>query len=147
MPAPMTRADIEKVLGDHAAGFAARDPEQLAATHTADGTFESPAAGLVRGRHAIRNVYVYWYKAFPDFVLTWGPPIIDPADPPRAALFWSFEGTAQGPFFGDVKPGKRVKMVGSAEYTFSPEGIVSVRHIFDFSAVLVATGVLKIRPA
>jgi predicted ester cyclase len=143
MPAPMTRADIEKVLNEHAAGFETRDAERLAATHTADGTFESPAVGLVRGRPAILNVYLYWYKAFPDFVLTWGRPIIDP---PRAAVFWTFEGTAEGPFFGDPKPGTHVKMVGTAEYTFSPEGIVSVRHLFDFSAVLVATGVLKIRP-
>jgi predicted ester cyclase len=140
----MTRADVERMLGEHAAGFAARDAERLAATHAPDGTFESPAAGLVRGRPAILNVYLYWYKAFPDFTLTWDAPIIDP---PRAAVFWSFEGTAEGPFFGDPKPGKHVKMVGSAEFVFGPEGIVSVRHLFDFSAVLVATGVLKIRPS
>lgn len=138
----MTRADIEKLLAEHAAGFAARDAERLADTHAADGTFESPAAGLVRGREAIREVYRYWYSAFPDFTLTWGPPVIEP---PRAAVFWRFEGTVQGPFFGDVRPGTHVTMVGAAEYAFSAEGIVSVRHIFDFSAVLVATGVLKIR--
>jgi len=144
---PMTRADVEKVLAEHAAGFAARDADRLAAVHAADGTFESPAAGLVRGREGIRGVYRYWYQAFPDFTLTWGPAIIDVAGAvPRAAAFWSFQGTAAGPFFGDVRPGSQVKMVGAAEYTFSPDGIVSIRHIFDFSAVLVATGVLKIKP-
>ena len=143
----MTRADVEKQLAEHAAAFAARDAERLAATHTADGTFESPAAGLVRGRPAILDVYRYWYKAFPDFMLTWDSPIIDVAGTPRASVFWSFEGTVQGSFFGDVRPGSRVKMPGAAEYTFSPEGIVSVRHIFDFSAILVATGVLKIKPS
>lgn len=145
--APMTRADVERILAEHAAGFAARDAERLAATHTADGTFESPAVGVVRGRPAILDVYRYWYRAFPDFTLAWGPPIIDAGEPPRAAVFWNFEGTAEGPFYGDPKPGKHVKMVGSAEFTFSPEGIVSVRHLFDFSAILVATGVLKIRPS
>ena len=39
-----------------------------------------------------------------------------------------------------------IKMVGAAEYTFGDEGLVSVRHIFDFSAVLVTAGVLKIKP-
>lgn len=140
----MTRAEIERLLAEHAAGFAARDPERLAATHAPDGTFESPAAGLVRGRPAILDVYRYWYKAFPDFSLTWDSPLVDP---PRASVFWSFEGTAAGPFFGDVRPGAHVKMVGAAEYTFTPDGIASVRHIFDFSAVLVATGVLKIKPS
>jgi len=143
----MTRADIEKQLAEHAAGFAARDATRLAATHTVDGTFESPAAGLVRGRAAILDVYRYWYKAFPDFTLTWESPVIDTVPVPRAGVFWSFEGTAAGPFFGDVRPGAHVKMSGAAEYTFSPDGIVSVRHIFDFSAILVATGVLKIRPS
>lgn len=140
----MTRADVERMLAEHAAGFAARDAERLAATHAVDGTFESPAVGLVRGRPAILGVYLYWYKAFPDLSLTWETPIVDP---PRAAVFWTFEGTAAGPFFGDAKPGTHVKTVGSAEFTFGAEGIVSVRHVFDFSAVLVATGVLKIRPS
>ena len=143
MPA-MTRADIERQLEEHSAAFAARDAERLAKTHTLDGTFESPAAGLVRGRPAILDVYRYWYKAFPDFMLTWGPPIVEP---PRASIFWTFEGTAAGPFFGDVRPGAHVKMLGAAEYTFSPDGIVSARHIFDFSAILIATGVLKIKPS
>jgi predicted ester cyclase len=143
----MTRADVEKQLAEHAAGFAARDALRLAATHAVDGTFESPAAGLVRGRLAILDVYRYWYKAFPDFMLVWDPPVIDTASLPRAGVFWSFEGTAAGPFFGDVRPGAHVKMSGAAEYTFSPDGIVAVRHIFDFSAILVATGVLKIKPS
>ena len=139
----MTRAAIERWLADHQAGFLARSAEALAATHAPDGTFESPAHGLVRGREAILGVYRYWYDAFPDFVLAWGTPIIEP---PRAALFWHFEGTTTGPFFGDVRPGTSVKMSGAAEYVFSDEGIVSVRHIFDFSQVLVAAGVLKIKP-
>lgn len=142
----MTREEVERQLAEHAAGFAARDAVRIAATHTLDGTFESPAAGLVRGRPAILDVYRYWYRAFPDFTLTWESPVIDVVTRPRAALFWSFEGTAAGPFFGDVRPGAHVKMVGAAEYTFGPEGIVSARHVFDFSAVLVATGVLKIKP-
>ena len=138
----MTRATIEQCLADHQAGFLARSPDALARTHAADGSFVSPAHGLVHGREAIRNIYVYWYSAFPDFMLVWGTPLIEP---PRAAIFWTFEGTTTGPFFGDVRPGTPIKMSGAAEYVFSDEGIVSVRHIFDFSQVLVSAGVLKIR--
>jgi predicted ester cyclase len=140
----MTRGAIEQWLADHQAGFLARSPEALAATHAPDGTFESPAHGLVSGRDAIRGVYSYWYKAFPDFMLTWGAPIVDP---PHAALFWKFHGTTTGPFFGEVHPGTPIKMLGAAEYTFGEQGIVSVRHIFDFSQVLVSVGVLKLKPA
>jgi predicted ester cyclase len=139
----MTRAEVERLLTEHQAGFLARSPDLLARTHAPDGTFESPAHGLVRGRDAIRDVYTYWYKAFPDFMLSWGTPVIEP---PRAAVFWKFEGTVSGPFFGEVRAGTPVKMVGAAEYTFGDLGIVAVRHIFDFSAVLVNAGVMKIKP-
>ena len=139
----MTRAAIEQRLAEHQAGFLARSPDALAATHAREGTFESPAHGVVRGREAIREIYRYWYDAFPDFMLSWGAPIIEP---PRAAVFWKFEGTTTGPFFGEVRAGTRIKMIGAAEYTFGSEGIVAVRHIFDFSAALVSAGVLKIKP-
>jgi hypothetical protein len=38
-------------------------------------------------------------------------------------------------------------MRGAGEFVFGDDGIQSVRHIFDFSALLVSTGVLKIKPA
>jgi predicted ester cyclase len=139
----MTRAEIEQRLTEHQAGFLSRDADALAPTHAPEGTFESPAHGLVQGRDAIRNIYRYWYNAFPDFMLRWGAPVIDP---PKAAIFWKFEGTTTGPFFGDVRPGTPIKMLGAAEYTFGDQGILAVRHIFDFSAVLVSAGVLKIKP-
>lgn len=139
----MTRATIEQWLADHQAGFLARSPDALARTHAPDGSFESPAHGLVHGREAIRGIYSYWYSAFPDLTMVWGTPVIEP---PRAALFWVFEGTTTGPFFGDVRTGTPVKISGAAEYVFGDQGIVSVRHIFDFSQMLVAAGVLKIRP-
>ena len=139
----MTRAGVEQWLADHQAGFLARSADTLAATHAPDGTFESPAHGIVRGREAIRAIYTYWYSAFPDFMLAWEMPIIEP---PRAAVFWTFEGTTAGPFFGEVRPGTLVKMSGAAEFVFGDQGIVSVRHIFDFSQALVTAGVLKIKP-
>lgn len=140
----MTRDKIEQMLAVHQAAFAARDPHALAASHIPEGTFESPAYGVVRGRDAIFEVYRYWYAAFPNFMLTWESALIDP---PSAAFFWKFTGTAAGPFFGDVRPGTVVSMPGAAEYAFSDEGIISARHVFDFSGVLVRTGVLKIRPS
>ena len=139
----MTRAVIEQYLADHQAAFLARSADALAATHAPTGTFESPAHGLVRGRDAIRSIYQYWYDAFPDLLLVWDAPVIEP---PRAALFWKFEGTTTGPFFGEVRPGTAIRMSGAAEYVFGDDGIQSVRHIFDFSQALVAAGVLKIKP-
>jgi predicted ester cyclase len=140
----MTRAPIDRLLAQHKDAFARRDAEALALTHAPDGTFESPAYGLVTGRQAILDIYRYWYVAFPDFLLTWESALIDP---PRASFLWRFAGTAAGPFFGEVKVGAKVNMQGAAEYAFSEQGIVSARHVFDFSGTLMRAGVLKVKPA
>ena len=140
----MTRSAIEGVLARHKQAFMRRDPDLLASMHAPSGSFESPAYGVVTGREAIRDVYRYWYTAFPDFLLTWDVALIDP---PRASFFWTFAGTAAGPFFGDVKVGAKVNMQGAAEYEFADEGIVAARHVFDFSGTLMRAGVLKVKPA
>jgi predicted ester cyclase len=139
----MTRADLVARLERHRDAFKRRDADALAADHAPEGIFESPAHGIVKGRAAIRDVYVYWFTAFPDLLLTWDAPLID-GD--RAAIFWSFAGTSHGPFFGIVGAGTRIEMRGAAEYVFGEDGIASVRHTYDFSGVLMKTGVLKVKP-
>ena len=140
----MTRAEIERLLARHQEAFDSRSSEALTNSHTESGTFYSPAAGTVTGREEIRKVYEYWLTAFPDMEFTWDTPLIDGE---RVALFWHFGGTLAGKFFGDVRPGTRVQFDGAAEYVISPEGIVSARHLFDFTGALVAAGVLKIKPS
>jgi predicted ester cyclase len=140
----MTRDAIEQILSRHQEAFVRRDARALAATHQPDGTFESPAYGVIRGRPAIEEMYRYWYTAFPDFILMWESAVIDP---PHAAFFWNFKGTSAGPFFGEVRPGTPIEMTGAAHYTFAGNGILAARHVFDFSGILVRTGVLKIKPA
>ena len=140
----MTRSEIEDLLAQQKDAFARRDVEALTRLHALDGTFESPAYGVVTGRQAIGEVYRYWYAAFPDFLLTWDSALVDP---PRASYFWSFKGTAAGPFFGDVKVGSKITMIGAAEALYGPEGILAIRHVFDFSGTLMRAGVLKVKPA
>jgi predicted ester cyclase len=139
----VTRSEIETLLARHQQSFASRSADALTADHAPDGSFTSPAAGTATGHADIRKVYEYWLAAFPDMEMTWGPPLID-GD--RVALFWRFRGTVHGEFFGDVKPGTRVEFTGAAEYVVSPAGIVSARHMFDFTGALIAAGVLKVRP-
>ena len=139
----MTRPEIDVLIERHRQSFASRNATTLASGHTEQGTFESPAAGIVRGRESIEEVYRYWLAAFPDMEFTWREPLVD-GD--RVALFWHFKGTAAGEFFGHVQPGARVEFLGAGEYDLSPAGIVRVRHIFDFTGSLVAAGVLKVKP-
>ena len=140
----MTRTEIEAFLERHRRSFASGVPATLAADHAIDGTFESPAAGVVRGRDAIEEVYRYWLAAFPDLSFNWREPLIE-GD--RAALFWHFRGTLAGEFFGALERGKKVEFIGAAEYRLSPAGILTARHVFDFTGSLVSAGVLRVKPA
>lgn len=139
----MTRSEIDALLARHRQSFASRRAATLAADHAEGGVFTSPAAGAVTGRAEIQKVYEYWLTAFPDLQFTWDAPIVEGN---RVALFWHFSGTLAGPFFGDVRTGTRVEFPGAAEYVFSPDGIVSVRHLFDFTGALVTAGALKVKP-
>lgn len=140
----MTRSEIERLLEEHREGFARRDACALGSQHAPDGTFESPAVGVVRGRAAIEGVYRYWFAAFPDLEFTWTSEVIEED---RAMFFWTLTGTHSGPFFGLPGTGAKVSAAGAAEFRFGAEGIESARHVFDFTGVLVAAGVLKARPA
>lgn len=139
----MTRAEVEAFLERHRRSFASGVAATIAADHTPDGIFESPAAGLVRGRDNIEEVYRYWLAAFPDLSFNWREPLIE-GD--RVALFWHFRGTLAGEFFGALERGKRVEFSGAADYLLAPEGIVSARHVFDFTGSLVSAGVLRVKP-
>lgn len=140
----MTRDEIGALLDRHQDAFTRRDADALAGQHAELGTFESPAHGVVVGRSKIADIYRYWFTAFPDLQLTLGPPIVGDG---RAAVFWTFVGTVHGPFFGIVGAGNRIEMSGAAEFQLADGEIQSVRHIFDFSGVLMKTGVLKVKPA
>jgi predicted ester cyclase len=140
----MTRSEVEAIIRRHQESFSQRSVDRLASDHTLDGTFHSPAAGIVEGREAIRKVYAYWFEAFPDLAMTWDAPLVDGT---RAAIFWHFSGTLAGEFFGGFRPGTRVEFTGAAELQVVPEGIVSIRHLFDFTGALIAAGVLKVKPS
>ena len=140
----MTRADIVSLLERHRDAFKRRDADALAACFDEAGSLVSPAHGVVEGRKPIADVYRYWFTAFPDLQVTWDEPIVDGH---RAAIFWAFAGTSHGPFFGAVGAGSRIELKGAAEYLFSDTGIASLQYIYDFSGILVKTGVLKVKPA
>ena len=55
----MTRDEIGALLDRHQEAFTRRDADALAAQHAEDGTFESPAHGVVQGRAKIADIYRY----------------------------------------------------------------------------------------
>ena len=135
----MTRAEIEALLDRHRESFASRDAGRLAADHVEDGTFSSPAAGTVKGRAKIRDVYAYWLEAFPDMEFTWRAPIIEDQ---RAALFWRFGGTLSGKFFGDARSGTRIEFEDDLELDVEAWHTMKVVH--DDNEIAVSLGGIKV---
>jgi steroid delta-isomerase-like uncharacterized protein len=139
----MTRDEIMALLGRRNAGWAARDAGALAATHAVDGTVNSPTGGVLKGRSEIERVYRIWLTAFPDIV--WQPQEIL-IDDHRVAVLAKLVGTHAGEFFGLPAAGRHVEVEVALVMTVADGLIATERRIYDFTGLLVQTGVLRAKP-
>jgi uncharacterized protein (TIGR02246 family) len=140
----MERDEIVALLGRRNAAWSTRDARALAATHAPDGTVTSPAGGLLKGRAEIERVYWIWLTAFPDIV--WHPEdIVIEGD--RVVLVARMVGTHSGEFFGLAPTGRRMEVVIAMVITVADGLILSERRIYDFTGLLVQTGVIKAKPS
>ena len=139
----MTRDEIMALMGRRNDGWAARDPHALAATHALDGTVNSPTGGLLKGRDEIERVYRIWLTAFPDVV--WQPQDVV-IDDHRVAVLAKLVGTHAGEFFGLPAAGRHVEVEVAMLMTVADGLIATERRIYDFTGLLVQTGVLRAKP-
>ena len=139
----MTRAEIEELFARRHEAIRRRDAIGVAAFHAADGWYESPLAGSVRGRLAIAKVYEAWATGFPDLTPFEEELVID-GD--RVVSIMALEGTDNGGFMGLPATGKhfRITMVFICEIANGE--FVNSRSIYDFTGLLVQIGLLKTRP-
>lgn len=139
----MGRDEILALLARRDAAWEVRDAAALAATHAPEGTVDSPTGGLLKGRAAIQRVYRIWFTAFPD--ITWQPEeVVIDAD--RVVVLAKLVGTHAGEFFGLPAAGRRIEVEAAIVMTVA-DGLVSTeRRIYDFTGLLVQTGVLKAKP-
>ena len=139
----MTRDEIMALLGRRNAGWAARDPKALAATHALDGTVNSPTGGLLKGRDEIERIYRVWLTAFPDVV--WQPQDVI-IDGDRVVVLAKMVGTHAGEFFGLPPAGRHFEMEVALVMTVADGLIATERRVYDFTGLLVQTGVLRAKP-
>lgn len=139
----MTRDEIMALVEKRNAGWAARDPQALAATHTVDGTVKSPTGGVLTGRSEIERVYRIWLTAFPD--ISWQVQDIV-IDNDRVAVVAKLVGTHAGEFFGIPPAGRHVEVEVALLITVADGLVATERRIYDFTGLLVQTGVLRAKP-
>jgi predicted ester cyclase len=140
----MTHDEATAFLAARQQGYLRRDPAALAASHAPDGVVHSPLFPDVRGREAIEASYRTLFEIFPDWELTFDPPIVDGS---RAAQLFVVRATHVGEFMGLPGTGRRVQFHGALLCVLGGMGIVEERRIYDFTGLLIQIGVLRSKPA
>ena len=140
----MTPEDIREFVRRHVDTFLTRDPNTLADNYAEDGVVDSPSAGKQNGRTEIAKAYERWFAAFPDLQVSMENLV---ADTNRAAVFIRVSGTHRGDFMGLPATGKKIEFQAVLLQEFTGDGIAHERRMYDFSALLIQLGLLKVRPS
>ena len=140
----MTHADMEAFFAQRQKAWETYDPEALAEAHAEDGVLESLVGGTVRGRDAIKNIYVAWMFAFPDVQFQTEHLLVDGN---RAAQFTKMTGTHRGEFCGLAATGRRFSVRCAFRFGFVDGKFAQEIRVYDFTGLLVQLGVLKATPA
>lgn len=140
----MTREEILALFARRQQAWDARDPDALAGTHAQHGTLHSPMFATVRGRPQILESYRSLFRIYPDLAHRGEDLIIDGH---RVAQPFTATATHVGEFMGLEGTGRRFTIQGVALVKVEEGLIVEERRIYDFTGLLVQTGILKTKPA
>ena len=139
----MTDSDIRRFLTARQDKYRSRDASALATDHAPDGNVHSPIFATVTGRPAIERTYTTLFQMFPDWSVTFDEAILDGA---RVAHPCHVTATHQGDFMGLPGTGRLVDFRGVLLYTLHDGLIAEEWRLYDFTAILLKTGVLRVKP-
>jgi steroid delta-isomerase-like uncharacterized protein len=138
----MTRDEIAAIFERRRAAYERRDAAALAADYTVDCVIYSPSGGQHQGREAAERVLRNVFEALGVNLLEQSLLI----DGDRAAQEVIIEGKGVGHFLGLPATGRAFRVPGVFLYELKDGLITRERRIYDFTALLVQTGLLKTKP-
>jgi steroid delta-isomerase-like uncharacterized protein len=139
----MTREQIAAMFDRRRAAFGRQDAAALAADYAADCVIESPSGGTHHGPAAAEQVLAHVFDAL-DVTLRLESVVIDGDSVVEVV---SIEGKDVGNFLGLPPTGKSFQVPGVFLYELKDGRIAHERRIYDFTAMLIQTGLLKAKPA
>jgi steroid delta-isomerase-like uncharacterized protein len=140
----VTPQDVKAFVAKFTEARSRLDAAALAALYAENCVVDSPAGGgTVTGREAIENIYLSFFRAFPD--LRFENEQVVSEDGQFAQLFTAL-GTNVGGFMGLQPTGKHFRFNCAFICTVEKGQITRERRIYDFTGVLVQIGVLKAKP-
>lgn len=138
----MTRDEISAIMARRREAFGRRDAAALATDYADDCVVESPSGGVHRGpedaERVLRNVFEALEVSLQDEAVL--------IDGDHVAQVVTIEGKGIAAFLGLPPTGKSFRVSGVFLYEFKNGKIVRERRIYDFTALLVQTGLLKVKP-
>lgn len=139
----MTRDEIAAVFDRRMAAYQRRDAAALAKDYTVDCIIESPSGGTHEGRSEAEQVLHTVFDAL-SVTLQQEAIIIDGDS---VAQVVRIKGKDVGQFLGLTPTGKPFSVSGVFLYEMKDGLIARERRIYDFTALLIQTGLLKAKPA
>jgi steroid delta-isomerase-like uncharacterized protein len=140
----MTREEIREFFARRNEVWQRHDFAALTADHAEDGEVESPIGGNVKGRSAIREIYIGWFSSFPDVEYFTEHLLVDGN---AVAQFVKMTGSQSGEFCGLAATGKRFEIRCAFLFFFADNKIAREIRIYDFTGLLLQLGVLKAKPS
>jgi steroid delta-isomerase-like uncharacterized protein len=139
----MTRDQIAAMFERRRVAYERHDAATLVADYAADCVIESPSGGTHQGQAAAEQVLRAVFDAL-DVKLHQQSVMID-GD--AVAQVVSIEGQDVGRFLGLSPTGKSFRVPGVFLYDLRDGRIARERRIYDFTGLLIQTGLLKAKPA
>ena len=140
----MTRDQIAALFARREADFAKRDAAALARDYADDAVISSPSSGVHFGPAAAQHGFELIFNAFADVARRIEYIMID-GD--HVAEILALQGTNIGGLLGLPPSGKHFAVPGVFTYELRDGKIARERRVYDFTGVLVQTGMMKARPA
>jgi len=119
------------------------DQAAVSDLYAADAVVESPTAGTLKGRSAIRKVDQAWFSAFPDLDVAVEDVIVEDN---RVVVVARFSGSHAERFLGMEPTGKHFEFPMVLIHTIDDGQISHERRFYDFSGLLIRLGILKVKP-
>jgi steroid delta-isomerase-like uncharacterized protein len=140
----MTREEIVAFFQHRQRSYEDLDAAALARDYAEDAVIESPTAGTHSGRAAAEQNLRAVFDAFLDLKVRPESLLID-GDHVCQTL--QIEGSNAGGLFGLPPTGKSFVLTAAFFYQLRARQIVREQRIYDFTGLLLQTGVLKAKPA
>lgn len=141
----MTREELQGIAERYLEIWKRRDPTAIAQYHASDGVAESPIYATLRGRKAIEDASRAFFTSFPDATLEIDAILVDA---PRVAIFTTVNATHVNEFFGMPGTNRHIEFRNARLMEMDEQGLIAYeRRIYDFTGLLVQSGVLRAKPA